>query len=149
MPDAEEMISLPDQVKKGPQGHQDDLRLHYFPDIPVDESPDVSCSQSGDSGFQRIFFKSTERKRDCSDEPFTTDSDETADKENTPSIDKIKTNAFQEAKLSPKNGEEALSVLIETKFLTECRVKAGNREVDGYKCFTPPDQADNPDKSDN
>ena len=96
MPDAEEMISLPDQVKKGPQGHQDDLRLHYFPDIPVDESPDVSCSQSGDSGFQRIFFKSTERKRDCSDEPFTTDSDETADKENTPSIDKIKTNAFQE-----------------------------------------------------
>lgn len=96
MPDAEEMTSLPDRVKKDPQTLQDGLRLHYFPDIPVDESPDAVCSQSGDSGFQRIFFKNEVTETDCSDEAPLTDFEEISEKENAPTIDEIKTNSFQE-----------------------------------------------------
>ena len=96
MPDAEEMISLPDRVKKDPQPLQDSLRLHYFPDIPVDESPHAVCNQSGDSGFQRIFFKREDIETDCSDEAPIVDSEETSQKENASSIDEVRTNAFQE-----------------------------------------------------
>jgi flagellar biosynthesis/type III secretory pathway protein FliH len=90
------MISLPDRVKKDPQPLQDSLRLHYFPDIPVDDSPDSVCSQSGDSGFQRIFFKREDIETDCSDDAPISDSEETSKKENAPSIDEVRTNAFQE-----------------------------------------------------
>jgi flagellar assembly protein FliH len=90
------MISLPDQVKKDPQTLQDRLRLHYFPNIPLDETPDVACNQAGDSGFQRIHFKNMDPASACADEVAATASENTTQKENTPSIDEIKTHAFQE-----------------------------------------------------
>lgn len=96
MPDAEEMISLTERVKKDPQTLQDGLRLHYFPDIPVDESPDAVCSQAGESGFQRIFFKSADSETNCSDEAPIADSEKISKKKNAPTRDEIKTNAFQE-----------------------------------------------------
>ena len=96
MPAAEEMISLPDRVKKDPQPLQDGLSLHYFPDIPVDDSPDSVCSQADDSGFQRIFFQRKDIETDCSDDAPIADSEETSKKENAPSVDEVRTNAFQE-----------------------------------------------------
>ena len=95
MLDAEEMISLPDGIKKDPQPVQDGLRLHYFPDIPVDETPDAVCSRSGDSGFQRIFFRHEDTETDCSEQALSADSEEVHGMGNTPSIDEIKANDFQ------------------------------------------------------
>ncbi len=96
MPDVEEMTSLPDQVKKDRQTLQDSLRLHYFPNIPVEDAPELECSQSGDSGFRRIFFKREDNEADCSDQAPPADSDAGTKTGNAPSIDEVRTNAFQE-----------------------------------------------------
>ena len=96
MPDAEEMTSLPDQIKKNPQTLQDSLRLHYFPNIPVEDSPELECSQSGNSGFQRIFFKHEDSETDCSDHAPSVDSEAGSKTGNASSIDEVKTSAFQE-----------------------------------------------------
>lgn len=93
MPAAEEMISLPNQVKKESQSLQDSFRLHYFPDIPVDEPPDAGCSQSSDSGFQRIYFKPNSAT--CSDAAQAPDPTEIPEEEKGPSIDEIKADAFK------------------------------------------------------
>jgi flagellar biosynthesis/type III secretory pathway protein FliH len=77
------MISLTNRVKKKSLTLQDSFRLHYFPDIPVDEPPDPECRPSNDSGFQRIDFKNMNAS--CSD----------AEKKG-PSIDEIKASAFQQ-----------------------------------------------------
>ena len=87
---------MPDEVKKDPQALQDNVRLHYFPDIPVEEPSDSVCRQSGDSGFQRIFFKREDIETDCSDEAPIADSEETSQKDNASSIDEVRTHAFQE-----------------------------------------------------
>jgi flagellar assembly protein FliH len=88
------MISLPSRVKKESQTLQESFRLHYFPDIPVDEPADGKCSQSSDSGFQRIYFKKTNPT--CSDEAPQPDSMETPEEEMGPSIEEIKNSAFQQ-----------------------------------------------------
>jgi flagellar assembly protein FliH len=88
------MISLPSRVKKESQTLQDSFRLHYFPDIPVEEPPDTECSPSSDSGFQRIHFKN--KNATCSDEAQTPGSTETPEEKKSPSIDEIKSSAFQQ-----------------------------------------------------
>jgi flagellar assembly protein FliH len=87
------MISLPNRLKKKSQTLQDSFRLHYFPDIPVDEAPDAACSQSSDSGFQRIHFKNLNAT--CSDAAQAPDPTETPEEKKGPSIDEIKISAFQ------------------------------------------------------
>ena len=87
MPDAEEMISLNSRVKKESQTLQDRFRLHYFPDIPVDEVPDAACSQSSDSGFQRIHFENLNAT--CSDAAQTAGPSKTLEEKKGPSIDEI------------------------------------------------------------
>jgi flagellar assembly protein FliH len=87
------MISLPSRVKKGSQTLQDSFRLHYFPDIPVDEPADAECSPSSDSGFQRIHFKNINST--CSDAAQAPGSTETPQEIKDPSIDEIKNSAFQ------------------------------------------------------
>ena len=93
MPAAEEMISLPNRVKKESQTLQDSFRLHYFPDIPVDEPPDAGCSQSSDSGFQRIYFKTNSAT--CSDAAQAPGPTDTPKEKKGPSIDEIKAGAFK------------------------------------------------------
>jgi len=88
------MISLPSRVKKESQTLQDSFRLHYFPDIPVEEPPDTECSPSSDSGFQRIHFKN--KNATCSDEAQAKGSTETPEEKKGPSIDEIKSSAFQQ-----------------------------------------------------
>jgi flagellar assembly protein FliH len=92
--DAEEMKSLPSRVKKESQTLQDRFRLHYFPDIPVNEPPDVQSRKPGDSGFQRIHFKSMSSTG--SDAAQTPDSRETPEEEKNPSIEEVKISAFQQ-----------------------------------------------------
>ena len=84
---------MTDRVNKKSQTLQDSFRLHYFPDIPVDESPDADCSQSSDSGFQRIHFKTLNAT--CSDAAQAADPTEAPDEKKGPSIDEIKIRAFQ------------------------------------------------------
>jgi flagellar biosynthesis/type III secretory pathway protein FliH len=88
------MKSLPNRVKKESQALQDSFRLHYFPNIPVDEPPDVECSESSDSGFQRIHFENTNST--CSDAAQTPGLKEIPEEEKVPSIDEIKISAFQQ-----------------------------------------------------
>ena len=85
---------MPNRVKKESQTLQDSFRLHYFPDIPVEEPPDTECSPSSDSGFQRIHFKNMSST--CSDAAQTPDSTETPEEKKGPSIDEIKNSAFQQ-----------------------------------------------------
>jgi len=84
---------LPNREKKGSQILQDGFRLHYFPDIPVDEPAVAECSPSSDSGFQRIHFKNT--NANCPDEAPTPDSAEAPEENKGPSIEEIKNGAFQ------------------------------------------------------
>ena len=84
---------MTDRVKKNSQTLQDSFRLHYFPDIPVDEVPDADCSQSRANGFQRIHFKNMEVT--CSDPAQASDPSETPEEKKGPSIDEIKIRAFQ------------------------------------------------------
>ena len=87
---------MPSRVKKESQTLKDSFRLHYFPDIPVDDTPDGECGQSSDSGFQRIFFENM--NPNCSDtgEAPEPGSMERPAKEKGPSIDEIKNSAFQQ-----------------------------------------------------
>ena len=84
---------MTDRVNKKSQTLEDSFRLHYFPNIPVDEALDADCSQSSDSGFQRIHFKSLSAT--CSDAAQATDTTETPEEKEGPSIDEIKIRAFQ------------------------------------------------------
>ena len=94
MPGAGEMISLTNRAKKESLTLQDSFRLHYFPDIPVDEPPDPECCPSNDSGFQRIDFKNMNAS--CSDAAQTPGPTETPEEKKGPSIDEIKASAFQQ-----------------------------------------------------
>ena len=106
---------MPDQIKKDPQTLQDSLRLHYFPNIPVEDSPELECSQSGDSGFQRIFFKHEDSETDCSDQAPPADSDAGSKTGNASSIDEVKSSAFQEGFAEgEKAGFEAGSKRVES-----------------------------------
>ena len=87
---------MPDRVKNNPQTLPEGFRLHYFPDIPVDEPSEAACRTSGNSGFQRIYFKNTDAEAACSDEVPTAASEDAPEKEKSPSLDEIKTQAFQE-----------------------------------------------------
>ena len=93
MPAAEEMISLPDPLKKQSPALHDGLRLHYFPNIPVDEPSDECRSFTSNREFQRSHFKNI--NSDCAVEEATPDLEETPAQAIGPSVEKIKENAFQ------------------------------------------------------
>jgi flagellar assembly protein FliH len=100
LPAAEEKKSLPDQVKKESEVQQDGLRLHYFPNIPVDE-PAVDCgSLPGDGEFQRSHFKTMIPA--CSDAAAGPEPEETPVEEKGLSVDAIKENAFQKGFIEGK-----------------------------------------------
>ena len=106
---------MPSRVKKESQPLQNSPRLHYFPDIPLDAPPDAECSQSGDSGFQRINFKNMNAA--CSDAAPAPGSTETPEEKKGPSIDEIKNNAFQQGftegeKVGFEDGTKRIDPLI-------------------------------------
>jgi flagellar biosynthesis/type III secretory pathway protein FliH len=99
---------LPDEVKKGPQVLQNNFRLHYFPNIPIDEPPTPCVGRTGNSDFQRSLFKNTERGSVCPDDGPAPEAPQTPakdkeDQENTaPSVDDVKEAAFQKGFLEGK-----------------------------------------------
>jgi flagellar assembly protein FliH len=100
LPAVEEKKSLPDQGKKESEVRQDGFRLHYFPNIPVDE-PAVDCSSlPGGGDFQRSHFRTTSST--CSDAAPQPESGETPVEAKEPSVDTIKENAFQKGFIEGK-----------------------------------------------
>jgi flagellar biosynthesis/type III secretory pathway protein FliH len=93
LPAAEEMISLPDQLKKQSPALHDGLRLHYFPNIPVDEPSNDCLSLTPNREFQRSHFKNV--GSDCAVEEPTPDVAKITAQAKGPSVEEIKENAFQ------------------------------------------------------
>jgi flagellar biosynthesis/type III secretory pathway protein FliH len=96
---------LPDEAKKGSQVLQGDFRLHYFPNIPVDETSNPCFSRTTNGDFQRSLFKNMDMDPVCTDDGLTPDVPKTPaeDKENkAPSVDEIKEAAFQKGFLEGK-----------------------------------------------
>ena len=93
MPAAEEMISLPDQLKKQSPVLHDGLHLHYFPNIPVDEPADPCRRFTPNAEFQRSHFKNT--VSDCAVEEPTPEPAETPVEPKGPSVEEIAEDAFQ------------------------------------------------------
>ena len=120
------MISLPDRVKKDPQTLQDSLRLHYFPDIPLDQPADDGGRGASESGFQRIHFKNIDSTD--SDTSRAPESEYMDQGEKGASIDDIK-NAFQQGVTEgEKEGFEAGTKKIEPLInsLTQILQQLGN-----------------------
>jgi flagellar assembly protein FliH len=96
---------LPDEAKKVAQALQDDYRLHYFPNIPVDESANPCVSRTSNADFQRSLFKNMDMDPVCTDDGLAAEVPNTPaqDKEgNAPSVDEIKEAAFQKGFLEGK-----------------------------------------------
>jgi flagellar biosynthesis/type III secretory pathway protein FliH len=94
LPAAEEMISLPDQLKKPSPALQDGLRLHYFPNIPVDEPSNEYLGLTCNREFQRSHFKS-EGPNGAVEEPLA-EVQKTPAQAKGPSLEEVKENAFQD-----------------------------------------------------
>jgi len=92
LPAAEEMISLPDPLKKQSPALHDGLRLHYFPNIPVDEPSDECRSFTSNREFQRSHFKDM---GSGAVEEVTPELEKTPVQAKGPSVEEIKENAFQ------------------------------------------------------
>lgn len=93
MPAAGEMISLPDQPKRQAPALHDELRPHYFPNIPVDVPPDEIRSFTPNREFQRSHFNGA--ASDCPVEEPLQDVEEIPEPPKGPSIEEIEGNAFQ------------------------------------------------------
>jgi len=96
---------LPDEVKKGSQSLQEGFRLHYFPNIPVDESLNPCISRTHNSDFRRSLFNNMDLDPVCPDREASPQKLESRaeDKEDKgPSVDDIKETAFQKGFLEGK-----------------------------------------------
>jgi flagellar assembly protein FliH len=93
---------LPDEVKKGSQVLQDDFRLHYFPNIPVDEPPNPCVSRTSNGDFQRSLFKNMDMDAACTDDGLAPVVPKTSAQDKRPSVDEIKEAAFQKGFLEGK-----------------------------------------------
>lgn len=102
MPVAEEMISLTEALKKEPQTLAHELRLHYFPNIPVDEPADTCRPRAVNSEFKRSHFKNVDPEPECAANPPISDNDAPLDAQQGPAIDEIKENAFHKGFLEGK-----------------------------------------------
>lgn len=93
MPAAEEMTSLPEHLKKQSPALHDGLRLHYFPNIPVDEPSEECCSFTSNREFRRSHFNHMDS--DCVVEEAALNGEETTQPIKGPSVEEIEENAFQ------------------------------------------------------
>jgi flagellar assembly protein FliH len=93
---------LPDEVKKGSASLQESFRLHYFPNIPVDEPLNRCVSRARNSNFERSLF--TDMDLDPSrpqDDPAPQKTERPLE-DKGPSVDDIKEAAFQKGFLEGK-----------------------------------------------
>lgn len=93
---------MPDEVKKGSQSLQEGFRLHYFPNIPVDEPLNRCGSRNRNSDFERSLFKNMDLDPACPDDDAAPQISESGAEAKGPSIDDIKENAFQKGFLEGK-----------------------------------------------
>ena len=93
---------MPDEVKKGSQALQAGFRLHYFPNIPLDEPANPCVSRTGNSDFQRSLFKNRDMDAACPDDDPAPQIPQTRAENNGPAVDDIKENAFQKGFLEGK-----------------------------------------------
>jgi flagellar assembly protein FliH len=96
---------LPDEVKKESQSLQEGFRLHYFPNIPVDEPLNRCVSRTRNSDFERSLFKNMDLDPACPDDdaaPQISESGAEAKEDKAPSGDDIKETAFQKGFLEGK-----------------------------------------------
>lgn len=99
---------MPDEVKKGSQSLQEGFRLHYFPNIPVDEPLNPCISRTHNSDFQRSLFNSMDLDPvgpgdDATPQISESRAEEKEDKEDKgPSVDDIRETAFQKGFLEGK-----------------------------------------------
>jgi flagellar assembly protein FliH len=93
---------LPDEFKKGSPVSPDGFRLHYFPNIPVDEPAQPCFSRTGNSDFQRSLFKNMDLESACPDIDADPPSAESPVEDKGPSVDDIKEAAFQKGFLEGK-----------------------------------------------
>ena len=125
---------MSDEHKKESQALQNDFRLHYFPNIPVDE-PSVPCvSRTGDSEFQRSLFKNMDMDLVCSDDDSTPERPEAPAEDNGPSVDEIKETAFQKGFLEGKrvgfeSGSKKADSVIESLNQTIGQLESIRKEI--------------------
>jgi flagellar assembly protein FliH len=93
---------LPDEVKKRSQSLQEGFRLHYFPNIPVDEPLNPCISKIHNSDFQRSLFNNMDMDPACPDDDASPQISERPAEDKGPSIDDIKETAFQKGFLEGK-----------------------------------------------
>jgi flagellar assembly protein FliH len=87
------MISLPDPPNKQSPTLPDGLRLHYFPNIPVDDPCDESPILTSNREFQRSHF--INMGSDCATEEATPGPEEIPAQPEGPSVEELQKNAFQ------------------------------------------------------
>jgi flagellar biosynthesis/type III secretory pathway protein FliH len=96
---------LPDEVKKRSQSLQEGFRLHYFPNIPVDEPLNPCISRIHNSDFQRSLFNNMDLDPVCPADDATPQISESRAEEKEdkgPSVDDIRETAFQKGFLEGK-----------------------------------------------
>lgn len=96
---------MPDEAKKISRVLQDDFRLHYFPNIPVDKPPNRCVSRTTSGDFQRSLFKNVDMDPVDADDRLAAEVSKTPaenKEDKAPSIDDIKEAAFQKGFLEGK-----------------------------------------------
>ena len=113
------MISLTDVIKKESQTLADGFRLHYFPNIPVDEARHHSSHRGKNSEFKRSHFKDIDPEPTCAAEPTVSDPLETPVAPSGPDLDEVKEGAFQKGFLEGKrvgfeSGSKKAATVVES-----------------------------------
>ena len=96
---------MPDEVKKGSQSLLEGFRLHYFPNIPVDEPLNRCANRTHNRDFERSLFKNMDLDPACPDKdaaPQISESQAEDKEDKAPSVDDIKEAAFQKGFLEGK-----------------------------------------------
>lgn len=96
---------MSDEFKKRAQALPDGFRLHYFPNIPLEEPSNPCAGRKDSSEFQRLLFKDLDMDLACPDDDASPELPETPPAASGPSvdeIDEIKEAAFQKGFLEGK-----------------------------------------------
>ena len=93
---------MTDPIKKGSQVLRDGFRLHYFPNIPVDEPLKPCAGRTHNSDFERSLFKNMDLDPVCPDDEVAPQISESRAEDKEPSCDDIKEIAFQKGFLEGK-----------------------------------------------
>jgi flagellar assembly protein FliH len=96
------MISLTDAIKKDQQALTGGFHLHYFPNIPVEESAHDGGHRAKNSEFKRSHFEDIDPDQTCSADPPVPREEATPVADQGPGIDEVKESAFQKGFLEGK-----------------------------------------------